>query len=122
MPPSDRISSPSGVCSLRGSDTAFRASASPRSLASQTANAVAWSTGGQVGAFAMRFVVGVVLARLLTPDDFGVMGMTAVVTGFADVFADVGFGAAIIQRQRIEARHLSSVFWVNVLVGFGLSV
>ena len=59
----------------------------------------------------------VVLARLLTPRDFGLAGMIVVFTGFAALFSEAGFGAALIQMKEIEERHLSSVFWLNIAMG-----
>lgn len=65
----------------------------------------------------LRFATLAALARLLSPSDFGLMGMIMVVTGLAQTFADMGLGAAIIQRQNVPNSHLSSIFWANVLTG-----
>lgn len=65
----------------------------------------------------LHFVTLVVLARLLSPSDFGLMGMVMVVIGFAQAFADMGLSKAIIQRRNVEESHLSSFFWINVLSG-----
>ena len=64
----------------------------------------------------LNFVIGVILARLLSPSDFGLVGMVAVFTGFASVFMGQGFGAAIIQRQDLDGRHLDSIFWMNAFL------
>jgi len=58
-----------------------------------------------------------VLARILSPSDFGLMGMIMIVIGFAQTFADMGLSNAIIHRQDIESGNLSSFFWANVLSG-----
>jgi lipopolysaccharide exporter len=58
-----------------------------------------------------------VLARLLAPSDFGLMGMTTVVIGFASVISDLGIGNAIIHRQGVTGESLSSLYWLNLLVG-----
>lgn len=54
------------------------------------------------------------LTRLLEPDDFGLMSMTMVFVGFAQLFHELGTGSAIIQRASLNDRLLSSLFWVNV--------
>ena len=51
------------------------------------------------------------------PDDFGLMGMVLVITGFALLFGDLGFGPALIQRGSITPAHLDSVFWLNGIIG-----
>lgn len=62
-------------------------------------------------------VVIILLARLLTPADFGVAGMALVLSTLVLVFADVGLGAAIIQRKEVSAGDLSTMFWTSVAVG-----
>jgi O-antigen/teichoic acid export membrane protein len=63
----------------------------------------------------------VVLARLLLPSDFGLIGMIAVFSGFAALFVDLGFGAALVQRRDLDDRHLSSAFWLNVATGLAFA-
>ena len=70
----------------------------------------------------MQFGIGVVLARILSPRDFGLVGMVVVFTGLADLISELGLGAALIQRKDIEQRHLNSVFWVNMSLGLLLTV
>ena len=55
----------------------------------------------------------VVLARLLTPENYGVAALAAAVTGFAAIFADMGFAAAVVQARKIDETSLSTVFWLN---------
>jgi len=92
------------------------------SLKSQAVSGVKWS-GASMGVMtALQFVTLAVLARLLSPSDFGLMGMIMVVVGFAQAFADMGLSNAIIQRQGVEEEHLSSFFWINVFAGIVLFV
>jgi O-antigen/teichoic acid export membrane protein len=56
----------------------------------------------------------VVLARLLSPEDYGLMAMVAVVLGFAGIFADMGVNSAYIQRQDVTREERSSLFWLNL--------
>ena len=54
-----------------------------------------------------------VLARLLSPSDYGLTALTAVFMGFATIFTDMGIGAAVVQSRRIDDRMLSTAFWLN---------
>ena len=65
----------------------------------------------------LQFITLIVLARILSPMDFGVMGMIMVVIGFAQAFADMGLSNAIIHRQDTSPDQLSSLYWLNVLAG-----
>jgi PST family polysaccharide transporter len=76
-----------------------------------------WNVFGRVGTQAIRLGVSVVLARFLVPQDFGLMAMAYVVAAFLQVFIDFGTGYAIIQRRQISRELLSSVFFLNLLVG-----
>jgi O-antigen/teichoic acid export membrane protein len=90
-------------------------------LRQQTIRGIGWSGAGQGFQQAFRFVLLIVLARLLEPEDFGLVGMVAVFTGFASVFQDGGFGAALVHRQSLNEAHRSSVFWINILTGVVLA-
>jgi O-antigen/teichoic acid export membrane protein len=69
-----------------------------------------------------RFAIGLLLARLLTPADFGLVALAFVVTGFAQPIGDLGIGGAIIQRRTITPRHLRAAFTLSVLIGFGVAL
>jgi O-antigen/teichoic acid export membrane protein len=58
-----------------------------------------------------------VLARLLDPDDFGIVGMATVVTGVFSLFKDAGLSTVTIQRATITNEQVSTLFWINMLVG-----
>lgn len=70
----------------------------------------------------ITFAIGVVLARLLSPSDYGLLGMIMVFTGFASVFVDMGLGSALIQRKHLESTHINTVFFMNVAAGSLLSL
>lgn len=57
-----------------------------------------------------------VLARLLTPEDFGLVAMATVVIGFTSVFKDMGFSMATVQRPDVSHSQASTLFWANVAV------
>lgn len=88
------------------------------SLNRQAASSVKWSTVSQAGRQIMQFVTTAILARLLSPADFGLVGMATIVTGFIWLFQDLGTASAVIQRKHSSESLLSSIFWMNV--GFGL--
>ena len=72
---------------------------------------------GQGVRTAIRLVGTVVLARLLTPEDFGLVAMVTVITGFVGMFTDVGLSAATIQRPTVTHEQVSTLFWLNVGLG-----
>lgn len=78
---------------------------------------VVWSLFQQFGRQAVNLLVFALLVWLLTPQEIGVLGGATVWMTFALVFADLGFGAALIQRPSIGQEHLSSVFALNLLSG-----
>ena len=70
----------------------------------------------------MQVVSIMVLARLLTPQDFGVMAMVFPIIGFASVVQEAGLGWAVVQRGQISERELSTMFWLNAALGLFLSL
>ena len=62
----------------------------------------------------------VALARLLTPADYGLIAMVTGVTGFVEMFKDAGLSTATVQRERITNEQISTLFWLNVAMSFGL--
>jgi O-antigen/teichoic acid export membrane protein len=69
-----------------------------------------------------RLVVGVILARLLTRDAFGVAGMALVIAAFVSLFADLNLGSALIQRDRLSEADRSTTFWTTLGLGLLLAV
>ena len=88
-------------------------------LINKVVSGVKWSAVSQVGRQATQLFTTIILARLLSPSDFGLVGMALVVTGFINIFKDLGTSAAIIQQKDLSEKLLPSIFWVNV--GFGLT-
>jgi O-antigen/teichoic acid export membrane protein len=70
--------------------------------------------------FFLQTISTVVLARLLTPADFGIVAMVTAITGLASAFADLGLSEATIQRKDITHDQISVLFWINVAIGLGL--
>jgi O-antigen/teichoic acid export membrane protein len=86
-------------------------------LFQKTKIGIGWTTLAQVGRQGVQFIISIILTRLLTPEDFGLMGMIVVFTGFIGLFSELGFGAALIQRDQVEEQHYSSIFWINLIIG-----
>jgi O-antigen/teichoic acid export membrane protein len=76
--------------------------------------------GSQAAQFLTNSVATVVLARMLTPADFGLVAMVAAVTQLAQGFADLGLSEATIQREEISLEQVSTLFWVNAAIGLAL--
>jgi PST family polysaccharide transporter len=72
--------------------------------------------------FALSIVATAVLARLLTPHDYGLIGMVAVFTGFVAMFKDLGLSLATVQRPEITDEQISTLFWVNVTISAAITV
>ncbi len=62
----------------------------------------------------------VVLARLLTPQDFGLIAMVTAVTGFVVMFKDMGLSMATVQKAEINHGQISTLFWINVVLSLGV--
>jgi PST family polysaccharide transporter len=72
--------------------------------------------------FVLRLGSLMVLARLLSPKDFGLVGMVAAFTGVLGVFRDFGLSSATVQRATITEEQMSTLFWINILLGLLLMV
>jgi PST family polysaccharide transporter len=82
---------------------------------------MAWSSLGVVFTFGARLLVLAVLARLLSPSDFGLVGAALMVTGFSMAFSQLGMGPALVQREELEPRHVSTAFAASVLLGLAVT-
>ncbi len=80
-----------------------------------------WALGSVVGARGLTFAAGIVLARLLSPRDFGVVGMALIVTSTLSLFQDLGFGKALLRDGGDEEPAASTVFTVVMALAAGLS-
>jgi O-antigen/teichoic acid export membrane protein len=76
---------------------------------------VAWGGGTTA---VLKLVVMVLLTRLLSPADFGVVGAALIVIGFSLTFSQLGLGPALVQRPALEPRHISTAFVASIFFGF----
>jgi PST family polysaccharide transporter len=75
----------------------------------------------QLASFALKIGATAILARLLEPKDFGLVAMVTAVTGVLSILKDAGLSLPTVQRPSITDRQLSTLFWLNVLVGMVLT-
>ena len=90
------------------------------SLKYQALNGIKWTTLSTVVQTVVQLVMLAILARLLTPGDFGLMAIMMVVIGFSEAFMDMGISNAIIHRQDITHDQLSTLYWLNIGSGICL--
>ena len=90
------------------------------SLGQQTVSGVAWTTVQRFASLFLAFVANLVLARLLSPDDFGCIALLMVFISLSQIFVDGGFGAALIQKKDPTQDDYSTIFYWNLLLAIGL--
>lgn len=83
-------------------------------LKTKIAKGAVWTLMEKLSTQAVSFVVGMVLARLLTPNDYGTVALTAIFFAVANVLVDGGFGGALIQKKEADDLDFNSVFYLNV--------
>ncbi|MBV9391821.1 MAG: lipopolysaccharide biosynthesis protein, partial [Verrucomicrobia bacterium] len=64
----------------------------------------------------------VILARLLTPEDYGLVGMATAIIGIAPLLLDLGTRDAVIQQHKITSGEISALFWITTAIGCGLAI
>ena len=80
-----------------------------------------WAIVQQIGTQGINYLIFIIFALLLDPKELGLLGVAMVWISFLQVFSEVGFSAALIQRSEVGAQHLSTTFFVNVSLGIFLS-
>jgi len=93
-----------------------------KDLKRKTTQGALVSFSGQAVTFVLRTASMLILARLLLPTDFGLVGMVTAFTGFLSLFRDCGLSMAAVQRATITDAQTSTLFWINLMVGGGLAV
>ena len=93
----------------------------PAGLRERSLKAVIWSSADTFGRQGIQFITSILLARLLTPSEFGLVGMIVVFLAIASAFVDSGFSAALIQRKALTEEDKTSVFLFNISVGLGMA-
>lgn len=94
----------------------------PHNLAQRATRGIAVTMGGLWGRALLQTLSTIVLARLLTPADFGLIAMVGAVMGIAELVRDFGMTGAIIQAQNLSDRVWKSLMWLSALIGAVLAV
>lgn len=95
---------------------------SQESLKEKTIHGVGWSFLDNIASSGITFLVGLVLARLLTPQEYGVMAMIAIFIAVSNSIIDSGFSNALIRKIKIERVDYNTVFYFNLLISIVLYV
>lgn len=96
----------------------------PTNLTQRTLTGMAWVAWGSATMAVLRVVVLVLLTRLLTPEDFGLVSAALVIIGFSLIFSQLGMGPALVQRPVLEPRHVTTAFLASITLGllFGATI
>lgn len=85
-----------------------------KSLKQKAASGMAWTAVQKYAKMGIQFISGIILARLLTPYDYGCIGMLSIFMVLAEAFIDGGFGAALIQKKQPTQADYSTIFFWNI--------
>lgn len=92
------------------------------SLKQKTVRGVGWSFIDNIASSGITFLVGLVLARLLTPEEYGVMAIIAIFIAISNSIIDSGFSNALIRKIKVERVDYNTVFYFNLLVSIILYI
>lgn len=88
-----------------------------QSLKTSSIKGLFWSLIDSIGYRSIHFIVGIILARLLVPEMFGLLAMLMIIIVLCEVLMDSGFGAALIQKHNIDDYDICSTFYFNIAIG-----
>lgn len=90
------------------------------SIRKQTINGVFWSATERFSVQGSQFVVQIIMARILAPSDYGLVGMLAIFMAISQSIIDSGFSTALVQKKNRTETDFSTVFYFNIIVGLTL--
>jgi len=88
------------------------------SLKHKTVKGVAWSFADNIASSGITFLVGLILARLLSPDEYGIMAIITIFIAISNSIVDSGFSNALIRKTNIKSVDYNTVFYFNLVVSF----
>lgn len=91
-------------------------------LAKQTRTGLAWGGGSRLYGQVLQFGSSIVLARLLSPRDFGLVATVYVFAGVASLLAEMGLGSSLVRKRTLTQADLGTAFWINAFVGVLLTL
>jgi O-antigen/teichoic acid export membrane protein len=89
-----------------------------QSLKQKATHGVLWSFVDQIATQGISFLIGIILARILSPSDYGLIGMLSIFMAIAQSFIDSGFSSALVQKTDRTETDFSTVFYFNLGIGF----
>ena len=89
-----------------------------KNLGNNIISGLFWRFGERIFAQGVSFIISLVLARLLTPNDYGVVAILLIFIDIANVFVVSSFGVALVQKKDADQLDFSSVFYFNVVLSF----
>jgi teichuronic acid exporter len=93
-----------------------------KSLKTKTINGLIWSFFDNFSVQLSQFIIGIILARILSPNDFGLIGMLTIFITISQWFVSSGFGQALIRKKDCNQNDYSTVFIFNIISGFVLYI
>lgn len=92
----------------------------PKHFQNKTVKSIAWTSVDKFGSMVVQFLVMMLLARMLDPMDFGLMGILSLFMAVGSLLIDSGFSHALIQKSSVTNQDYSTVFFINIFIGFTL--
>lgn len=89
-------------------------------LSNTARRGVAWTTVGSLGNYGVHFVFNIILARLLSPEDFGICFMPVIFYTLAHICVEGGFSSALVQRREVNERDYNTAYWFRQLMGVAM--
>lgn len=90
---------------------------SQRNLKHQTKSGLYWTFLNQFANYGMQFVIGIIMARMLSPSDYGITALPVVFISIAGAFVDSGFANALVRKPDLTEKDLSTSFYYSMIVG-----
>lgn len=87
------------------------------SLKKKTIHGVIWSSIDRFSSQGVSFIISIILARLLSPQDYGLIAMTSILISISQAFIDSGFSSAVVRKKNRTETDLSTAFYSNVIIG-----
>ena len=91
-------------------------------LKKKALDGVKWNSISSANKVILQFIQLIILSKLLSAEDFGLMALVMVVVGFSQMFIDMGISNAIIYKQDISNSQLNSLYWISIIIGLCLSI
>ena len=92
-----------------------------QSLTDKTVKGVGWNSVDRIANYGIGFIIGIVLARLLSPEEYGLIGIIGIFTSIFNIILDSGLSTALIRKDGVTEEDYCTVFWTNLALSIGLT-